>query len=105
MPLTSGVCFIIIYAIANFTSEALWKKWIMSACCVTAAEFLVGAVVNLHLGWAVWDYSSQPLNLLGQICPLFTFFWMLLAIPSVFLSNILRYYVFIPLYLRGDHSP
>ena len=105
MPLTGGVCFIIIYAIANFTSECLWKKWLMCACCVTAAEFLVGTVVNLRLGWAVWDYSGQPMNLFGQICPLFTLFWLLLAIPSVFLSNILRYYVFIPLYRRGDHSP
>lgn len=105
MPLTGGVCLIMIYIIANFTSEALWKKWVMCACCVTTAEFLVGIVVNLRLGWAVWDYSSMPMNLYGQICPLFTMFWALLAIPCVFLCNILRYFVFIPLYRRGDHSP
>ncbi len=105
MPLTGGICFVIIYAIANFMEQPLWQKWIMCASSITAAEFVVGSIVNLRLGWAVWDYTSRTLNLFGQICPMFTFYWLLLSIPGVFLSNILRYYLFIPLYRRGAHSP
>ena len=46
---------------------------------VTACEFTAGIIENRMLGWHVWDYSDQPLNLLGQICPLFTAVWLLLC--------------------------
>jgi len=105
MPVTGGICLVVIYAIANFMSEPLWKKWTLCACCITTIEFVVGGLVNIALGWNVWDYSSEFMNLMGQICPLFSLFWGILSIPCVFLCNILRYYVFIPLYRQGNHSP
>jgi len=105
MPITGGVCLVVIYAIANFMAEPLWRKWILCTACVTAVEFVVGGAVNILLGWDVWDYSNLPNNLMGQICLQFSLFWALLSIPCVFLCNILRYYVFIPLYKRGNHSP
>lgn len=105
MPITGGLCFIVIYAIANFMEEKLWRKWIMCASSITAVEFVVGGLVNLKLQWDVWDYSVLPMNLMGQISLRFTFLWLLLAIPTVFLSNIIRYYVFVPLYREGYHSP
>ncbi len=71
MPLTGGFCFLLMYAIANFMDEALWKKWVMSAACLTAVEFVVGILVNIRLGWHVWDYSGQRFHLYGQICPRF----------------------------------
>lgn len=49
---------------------------------ITAAELSVGVLVNLRLGWDVWDYTDQPLNLRGQICPLFSLFWCLICIPA-----------------------
>lgn len=104
MPIAGGICFIIIYAISNFMSDPLWKKWIMCASCITAVEFVVGSIVNLRLGWAVWDYSGLSVNLMGQISLRFYLLWLVLAIPTVFLSNILRYFLFIPLYRRGRHS-
>ena len=39
----------------------------------------VGLVVNLGLGWQVWDYGKEFGNFLGQICPLFSFYWFLLC--------------------------
>lgn len=105
MPILGGVCLILIYAIANFMAESLWKKWLMCSACVTAVEFIVGGIVNITLNWDVWDYSTLPGNLMGQICPLYSIYWILLSIPSVFFCNILRYYVFIPLYRKGRHSP
>ena len=105
MPPVGGMCLVVIYIIANFMVQPLWQKWIMSAACTTAIEFVVGSIVNLRLGWAVWDYSAMPMNLMGQICPRFSCLWLALAIPSVLFCNILRYYLFIPLYRRGAHSP
>lgn len=50
------------------------------AALVTAAEFAVGCVVNLLLGWNVWDYSGWRVQLLGQICLVFCLLWYLLCL-------------------------
>jgi uncharacterized membrane protein len=97
MLVTGGVCFTLLYLVANFSHDALWKKWIMGAFIITAAEFVAGTIVNLHLGWNVWDYSHHSFNLMGQICPLFTFFWFLLSIPGVWLCQLIyRFWRFRP---------
>ena len=95
MILTGGVCCCLIHLIATRMGDPLWKKWIMCMATVTAVEFAVGCMVNLRLGWHVWDYSGLRLNLMGQICPLFSFFWFLLSIPCVFVSQLLKKYVFV----------
>lgn len=100
MLLLGGACLCLIYLIATRSRDRAWKKWIMCACCITALEFVIGCIVNIRLGWAVWDYSDQPMNLMGQICPLFSFFWLLLSIPCVYLSGLLHRSILPPL-LKG----
>ena len=95
MLLTGGFCCCLMHLIATRMRNSLWQKWIMCTFVVTAVEFVVGCQVNLRLGWEVWDYSAQPLDLMGQICPLFSLFWFLLSIPCVWLSVFLKKYVFI----------
>lgn len=68
----------------------------MCAAVITSLEFAVGCLVNLRLGWHVWDYSDIPLNLMGQICPTFSVMWLLLSVPCVYLSRFLYKYVFQP---------
>lgn len=55
-------------------------KALLGALFVTSAEFTAGVFDNLIMGWQVWDYSDRPLNLLGQICPLFSALWFLLCL-------------------------
>ena len=57
---------------------------------ITAVEFETGLLVNLTLGWGVWDYSDMPLNLMGQICPAFTLAWLALSVPGTELCTLLR---------------
>ena len=52
----------------------------MGALIITCYEFFVGMVVNLRLGWDVWDYSALPRNVLGQICPAFTGIWFAICL-------------------------
>ena len=52
-----------------------WSMALLGGACVLAL------VVNLALGWQVWDYSREFGNVLGQICPLYSFFWFLLCLP------------------------
>lgn len=56
--------------------------YLAGALVITAAELAVGVTVNLYLRWQVWDYSTLPLNLYGQICPLYSIFWYFLCIPA-----------------------
>ncbi len=60
---------------------------------ITAAELAAGLVLNICLGMAVWDYSSLPGNLWGQICPQFWALWCLLSLPMIVILDWLRYAV------------
>ena len=83
MLLTGGFCLCTIYGIATHSREKLLKQWIMSAAVITTAEFVVGCIVNLRLGWNIWDYSGRAVHLMGQICPAFFFVWLLISVFAV----------------------
>ena len=89
-----GVSFLLLYIIANFSRDALWKKWLMGASVITAAEYVFGLLLNVRLGWRVWDYSHQWGNLYGQICPLFSLCWLFLCIPGIKLCTVIRQKIF-----------
>ncbi len=76
--------------------DKLWKKLIMCTAVVTALEFAVGCLVNIRLGWEVWDYSNMPLNLLGQICPTFSVMWLLLSLPCIYFCRLVYSFIFKP---------
>ena len=94
MLLLGGLCFLVIYGITVLLRLRLWEKWLLCALSVTTLEFLTGCLLNLYLGWAVWDYRSVPGNLLGQICPLYAAYWFLLSIPCSGLAHALRVRLF-----------
>ena len=61
---------------------------------MTAMELVVGIPLNLMLGLHIWDYSSLPFNLLGQICLPFTVLWFFLALLCIFVDDWLRHILF-----------
>lgn len=70
--------------------------WLQGLCCavlVTAVELGAGCVINLWLGWDVWDYSHLPGNLWGQICPQFSALWWGLCLMFIPIFDWLRYAV------------
>lgn len=82
MALLGGVCVAALLAIAQQCPQLpLALQAALGAAFITISELATGVVVNLLLGWAVWDYSREFANLWGQICPLFSFFWFLLCLP------------------------
>lgn len=97
MFLLGGLCFVLIGAINEFMSwetPIIFQGIIGSFCVITPLEFLTGCVVNLWLGWDVWDYSEIPLNLFGQICLPFSLLWILISIVAVVLDDWIRYFAF-----------
>ena len=91
-----GLCFICLGAI----NEVI--PWDMPLCqqigigsgIITGLEFVTGCIVNLWLGWEVWDYSQMPGNILGQICPQFFALWLPVSLAGIVLDDGLRYWLF-----------
>ena len=91
-----GLCFWLIGLINEMIpwEMPLWKQCIIGATIVTAVEFLSGCVINLWLGWNIWDYSDMPFNLLGQICLPFSIAWLGISVIAIVIDDYLRYWLF-----------
>ena len=84
MLLAGGLCFVMFSRIAeSFASAPLICKAVMCAAAVTCVELAFGLVFNVILGLGVWDYSDEPYNFMGQICPTFAAMWC--ALGAVFI--------------------
>lgn len=60
----------------------------------TAAELVAGCIINRWLGWGIWDYSDQPGNLLGQVCPQYAVLWAGMSIIAIVLDDVIRWRFF-----------
>ena len=91
MTLTGGIILTILYEMfTGLRSVPFWQKCILGSLIITSVEFTVGVIVNIILGWNVWNYSDMPFNILGQICLPFTVLWFFLSIPAGFVCGIIR---------------
>lgn len=93
MFLVGGMCFVLIGGLNNwFTWElSIVRQMLYSAIIITAIEFVSGLILNVWLGWNVWDYSNMPLNLYGQICLPFMVAWFFLAFVAILVDDFLRW--------------
>ena len=66
----------------------------LSACIITALEFLTGYFVNIRMHWNVWDYSGLPYNLFGQICLAYSTIWLFLSLACIFIDDWIRWKIF-----------
>ena len=66
----------------------------MSSIIITTLEFITGIVVNIGLGWNVWDYSNLPFNIYGQVCVWFIFLWFILSFIGIVGDDYIRYWLF-----------
>lgn len=81
MVLTGGAVVLTFYLLVPFLFNMnVFLAAMTGALIITAYEFSMGVVVNLWLHWDVWDYSSRPGNVLGQICPLYTAYWFVICL-------------------------
>lgn len=96
MVVLAFILFLLIGSLNNlFPWEmSLAKQGVIGACIVTVLEFMTGCIVNIWLGWNVWDYSNMPLNILGQVCLPFSLLWILLSIVCIIVDDYLRYLMF-----------
>ncbi len=96
MALLGGVCFIAIGLINEFLSWStpMWIQSVIGSSIITILELIVGCILNIWLKLGIWDYSQMPFNILGQVCLLFSVFWVFLSIGAIILDDYLRYWLF-----------
>lgn len=96
MFVVGGLCFWLIGLINEVIpwNMPVWLQCIIGAVIITTVEFIAGCIINIWLGWQVWDYSGLPFNLLGQICLPFTVLWTFLSAVCIILDDYLRYRLF-----------
>lgn len=96
MVILGGVCFIAVGLINEIIpwNMPLTVQMLIGSIIITTLEFCCGCIVNLWLGWDVWDYSSEWGNLLGQICPKFSVIWYFVSLVAILLDDYLRYWLF-----------
>ena len=96
MFILGGLCFFYLGLINELIpwEMPLQMQGLIGAGIVTALELVAGCILNLWLGWSIWDYSDMPFNVLGQICLPFSLLWVLLSIAAIVLDDYLRYWLF-----------
>ena len=80
MVIAGGICFILFSLVAKrMKGRSIFLKAAVCALCITAVEFIFGLIFNVALKMNVWDYSSVPFNIHGQVCLLYTLLWGVLG--------------------------
>ena len=101
MFVLGGGCFVVMGLLNEYKfvwQQSLLMQSLVSAVVITVLEFVTGCIVNLWLGWQVWDYSNLPFNLLGQICLYFSFLWVPLSTIGIMVDDWIRYFAYITLH-------
>lgn len=96
MIILGGLCFVVVGLINNILpwNMVIELQALIGAVLITSLEFVVGLIVNVNLGWDIWDYSDVPFNFLGQICLPFSLLWYVLSIIVIFTDDYIRHIFF-----------
>ena len=87
MLVTGGACALTLFYLREWLlAPPLSLSALAGAVIITVYELAVGRRGKVKCGWHVWDYSAQPGNVLGQICPTFTAIWFVVCF--LFLSGV-----------------
>lgn len=93
MFILGGICFLSCGLINRWLDDevSVWKKMVLCMIAITVLEFITGIIVNVLLGWNIWNYSGMPLHILGQICVPFMFLWYVISYPALMLNKVFDY--------------
>ena len=72
---------------------------LLGGVIITAIELVSGLVLNVWLDLGIWDYSTFPLNFMGQICLPASLLWVAMTPLAMWIDDVLRFY------LIGGHKP
>lgn len=111
MFVVGGLCGLLVGAInqvPKFYNAPIIVQSLIGALIVLAVEFVSGCVLNLWLGLGIWDYSGQPGNVLGQICPAFGLIWFAIMPLAIWAEDTARWLFWaydVNVYGKDTHAP
>lgn len=92
MVLVGGLCFLAVAEMHRLLYKfPVWLQMLLGALLITAAEYVSGWILNIRLHLGVWDYSSLPGNITGQICPQYSLLWYVLSLPIMVVDDLIRW--------------
>ena len=95
MFVVGGICFLLIGSIETvFPNMPLVIQSIFGGLLVTTMELLSGLFLNVLLDMHVWDYSSLPMNFMGQVCLSYYFLWIFVSFLAIWADKLLRLSLF-----------
>ena len=97
MGIVAGICTLILNQVNDKISwdVPIQIQCVIGGCLITLGELTSGIYSLQIMHIRMWDYSSQWGNMFnGLICPLFSFYWCLLSLVAILLSDSITYYVF-----------
>ena len=95
MFILGGVCGVLIGLLNEHKltwDMPLWKQVLYGELIVLPLEFIAGVIVNIWLGWNVWDYSDLWGNVLGQSSPLFALLFAPVILLAIFIDDWFRFF-------------
>ena len=93
MGLLGGICFTL-FGFLTLIKIPLYLKALAGAFLVTLLELCAGLILNTWLKLSIWDYSSLPYNLYGQICAPYALLWLPLSVAGILLYPRLHAWLF-----------
>lgn len=96
MFLLAGIVFVLIGLLNEIWDwdTNLFLQIFTGTFIATIGEFVTGCIVNLWLGWNIWDYSNLYGNILGQITPQFILLWIPISFIAIVVDDIIRWQFF-----------
>lgn len=90
MLVLGGVCFLACGIVNDISGDVIntWEKMVWCMIIITLLEFVSGLVINLSLGWNIWDYSGMPFHIMGQICIPYMLLWYFMSYPALMLNRL-----------------
>jgi len=90
----SGLCLLYLLAgientnlILDVTFGSKTVLFIVMAIVMTILEFVAGLIFIKGMNVRLWDYRKEKGNIMGIICPKFSFYWAILGAIYYFLIN------------------
>ncbi len=93
MFILGGLCFIALDLINEVIpwGMPLPLQMLIGSIIITVLELTTGLIVNVLLGWEVWDYSKMSFNFMGQVCLTFSVIWFFISPLGIVLGDFLRW--------------
>ena len=92
MFLLAGCVFVLIgllNEIWEWEDNLIWQV-LTGTFIATVGEYITGYIVNIKLGWDIWDYSNMWGNLNGQICPAFILLWIPISLLAIVVDDCIK---------------